>query len=233
MIRFRLDSGAFSEGEIFLRAGETMRKLLGVLGALLLAGSAWAQNGMTVPEGTALKVKLATTISTFSSKVGDRFQGKVTEPVVVDGKTVIPVGATIEGRVTKLDEPRRIKGKPTIALFPEHLVMTDGQRFMLNAVLVDTDIRGTDVNEEGQFKGAGHERRDQIEVGGGAAGGMLMGGLIGGGPGVLIGGAIGASAATTHWLVQRRSAVLPSGTQLVLELSRPMTMSTMAAGAGQ
>jgi hypothetical protein len=233
MIGFRLDSGAFSDGEIFLRAGGTMKKVLGVLGALLLAGSAWAQNGMTVPEGTALKVKLGTTISTFSSKVGDPFQGKITEPVVVDGKTVIPVGATVEGRITKLAEPRRIKGKPTITLFPEHLVMADGQRIMLNAVLVDTGIRGTDVNEEGQFKGAGHDRRDQIEVGAGTAGGMLIGGLIGGGPGVLIGGAIGAGAATTHWLVRRRSAVLPSGTQLMLELSRPMTMSTMAAGAGQ
>ncbi len=210
-----------------------MRKFLGALGALLLAGSAWAQNGMTVPEGTALKVKLATTISTFSSKVGDPFQAKVTEPVVVDGKTVIPVGATVEGRITKLDEPRRIKGKPTIALFPENLVMADGQRIMLNAVLVDTDIRGTDVNEEGQFKGSGHDRHDQIEVGAGTAGGMLVGGLIGGGPGVLIGGAIGAGATTTHWLVQRRSAILPSGTQLVLELSRPMAMTTMAVGAGQ
>jgi hypothetical protein len=233
MIGFRLQSGAFSEGEIFVRAGGTMKKFLGIFGALLLAGSAWAQAGMSVPEGTALKVKLETTISTFSSKVGDSFQGKITEPVVVDGKTMIPVGATVEGRVTKIDEPRRIKGKPTIGLFPEHLVMADGQRFMLNAVLVDTDIRGTDVNEEGQFKGAGHDRKDQIEVGGGTGAGMLLGGLIGGGPGLLIGGAIGAGATTTHWLVQRRSAVLPSGTQLLLELSRPMTMSTMAAGAGQ
>jgi len=148
----------------------------------------------------------------------------------VNGKTVIPVGAIVEGRVTKINEPRRIKGKPTIGLFPEHLLMSDGQRLMLNAVLVDTDIRGTDVNEEGQFKGAGHDRRDQIEVGGGTGAGMLLGGLIGGGPGLLIGGAIGASAATSHWLVQRRSAVLPSGTRLVLELSRPMTMT---AGAGQ
>lgn len=105
MIGFRLDNGAFAEGEVFLRAGGTMRKFLGVLGALLLAGSAWAQNGMTVPEGTALKVKLGTTISTFSSKVGDAFQAKVTEPVVVDGKTLIPVGATVEGRITKLNEP--------------------------------------------------------------------------------------------------------------------------------
>ena len=210
-----------------------MRRLLASAGVLLLAASAWAQNGVSVPEGTPLKVKLQTTISTFSSKVGDPFQGKLSEPVVIDGKTLIPVGATIEGRVTKLNEPRRIKGKPTISIFPEHIVLPDGQRFMLNAVLVDTDIRGTDVNEEGQFKGTGHDRRDQIEVAGGAGAGMLIGGLIGGGPGILVGGAVGAGATTTHWLVQRRSAVLPSGTGLVLELSRPMTMSTSAAGAGQ
>jgi hypothetical protein len=188
---------------------------------------------VSAPEGTPLKVKLETTISTFSSKVGDPFQGKTTEAVVIAGKTLIPVGSTVEGRITKLSEPRRINGKPTIGIFPEHVVLPDGQRFMLNAVLVDTDIRGTDVNEEGQFKGAGHDRRDQIEVAGGAGAGMLVGGLVGGGPGLLIGGAIGAGATTTHWLVQRRSAVLPSGTGLVLELSRPMTMSTTAPGAGQ
>jgi hypothetical protein len=211
-----------------------MKRFLATFGALVLAGSAWAQsNAPSVPEGTPLKVKLETTISTFSSKVGDPFQGKLAEPVVVDGKTLIPAGATIEGRVTKLAEPRRIKGKPTIGIFPEHIVMPDGQRYMLNAVLIDTDIKGTDVNEEGMFKGAGHDRRDQIEVAGGTGAGMLVGGLIGGGPGLLIGGAVGAGATTTHWLVQRHSAVLPSGTQLLLELSRPMTMSTTTAGAGQ
>jgi hypothetical protein len=210
-----------------------MRKFLGSLSVLLLAVSAWAQGGMSVPEGTPLKVKLQTTISTFSSKVGDPFQGKITDPVVIGGKTLIPAGSMVEGRVTKLSEPRRIKGKPTIGIFPEHIVLPDGQRFLLNAVLVDTDISGADVNEEGQFKGSGHDRRDQIEVAGGTGAGMLIGGLIGGGPGLLIGGAVGASATTTHWLVQRRSAVLPSGTEVMLELSRPMTMSHTAAGAGQ
>jgi hypothetical protein len=214
-------------------AGGVMRKFLGSLSVLLLAVAAWAQSGVSVPEGTPLKVNLQTTISTFSSKVGDPFQGKIVDPVVVDGKTVIPAGAIVEGRVTKLTEPRRIQGKPTIGILPEHIVLSDGQRFMLNAVLVDTNISGTDVNEEGMFKGSGHDRHDQIEVAGGTGAGMLIGGLIGGGPGLLIGGAIGAGATSTHWLVQHRSAVLPSGTQLMMELSRPMTMSTMAAGAGQ
>jgi hypothetical protein len=208
-----------------------MKKLLALLAAFLLTATAWAQNnGPTIPEGTPLKVKLETTISTFSSKVGDPFTGKIAEAVMVDGKTLIPAGATIEGRVTKLNEPRRIKGKPTIGIFPEHILMPDGQRYMLNAVLVDTDIKGTDVNEEGMFKGPGHDRRDQIEVAGGAGAGMLIGGLVGGGPGLLIGGAIGASATTTHWLVQHHSAVLPSGTQLMMELSRPLTMGAATAG---
>ena len=211
-----------------------MKKLLAMAGTLLMAVSVWAQTiAPSVPEGTPLKVTLETTISTFSSRVGDPFQGKLAEPVVVDGKQLIPAGTVIEGRVTKLSEPRRIKGKPTIGLFPEHIVMPDGQRYMLNAVLVDTSIKGTDVNEEGLFKGSGHDRGDQIEIVAGTGAGMLVGGLIGGGPGVLIGGAVGAGATTTHWLVQRRSATLPSGTQLMMELSRPMTMSTTTAGAGQ
>src|SRR5207245_8152037 len=108
---------------------------------------------------------------------------------------------TIEGRVTKLSEPRRIKRKPSIGILPEHVVLSDGQRFMLNAVLVDTNIPGTDVNEEGPFKATGHDRRDQIEIAGRTGAGMLLGGLIGGGPGVLIGGAVGAWPATTASLL--------------------------------
>jgi hypothetical protein len=52
---------------------------------------------------------------------------------------------------------------------------------------------------------------------------MLVGGLIGGPPGMLIGGAVGAGATTGHWLIKHRSAVLPAGTELTLELNRPMT----------
>jgi outer membrane lipoprotein SlyB len=88
------------------------------------------------------------------------------------------------------------------------------------------------VSAEGQFKGSGHDRRDTVEQGGGTAGGMLIGGLIGGGPGVLIGGAVGATSTTVHWLTKHRSATLPAGTQLTLELNRPLTMTTAVANGG-
>jgi hypothetical protein len=61
---------------------------------------------------------------------------------------------------------------------------------------------------------------------------MLIGGLIGGGPGILIGGAVGASSTTVHWLAKHRSATLPAGTELTLELNRALTMSTVPATGG-
>jgi hypothetical protein len=201
-----------------------MRKLMVVGIFVVVTSAAWAQTSL--PTGTALKMKLETTLASFSNHAGDPFQARVTEPVVVDGKTVIPIGTTVQGRVTKTSQPRRVAGKPTIALFPEALVMPNGDRIVLNATLVDTSMRrGTDVNNEGQFKGAGHDGKDITEIGMGTGGGMLIGGLAGGGEGVLIGGAIGAGATVTHWLSKHRSATLPAGTELVMELNRPMVMS--------
>jgi hypothetical protein len=193
--------------------------------------AAAAQSNLSLPAGTALKVKLETTLATFMNKNGDSFSGRVTEPVVANGKTVIPIGATVQGRVTKVSEPRRIAGKPTIGVRPETVVLPNGNKFTLNATLVDTNMRnGTDVNEEGQFKGAGHDGKDLLEIAAGTAGGMTLGGLAGGGKGVLIGGTIGATATVAHWLTKRKSAILPAGTELVMELNHPMTMSAASTG---
>jgi hypothetical protein len=200
---------------------------------LLLAAMAVAQASGPVPAGTALMVKLETTLATFSNKAGDPFQARLTQPVVLNGKTLIPAGTMVEGRVTRVLEPRRITGKPTIGILPEALVLPTGERLFLDATLVDTNIPGTDVNQEGEFKGSGHDRRDEIETGGGTAGGMLIGGLIGGPPGILIGGVVGAGSTGVHWLSKHRSATLPAGTELTLELNRPLAMTTSVASSGQ
>ena len=200
-----------------------------ILPCLFLATLLAAQTNAPVPAGTALMVRLETTLATFSNRVGDPFRGSLTQPVVVDGKTLLPAGAVVEGRVTKLVEPRRISGKPTIGILPEAVILPSGERYYLDATLTDTNIPGSDVNNEGQFKGSGHDRRDTIEQGGGTAGGMLIGGLVGGPVGILVGGAIGAGSTTGHWLSKHRSATLPAGTQLTLELNRPLAMTAPAS----
>jgi hypothetical protein len=197
----------------------------------LLASMLAAQTN-SVPAGTALMVRLDTTLATFSNKAGDPFRGSVTQAVVINGQTVIPAGATVEGRVTKVTEPRRISGKPTLGILPEAVIFPNGERYYLDATLTDTNIHGSDVNSEGQFKGSTHDRRDTIEQGGGTAGGMLIGGLAGGPVGMVVGGAIGAGATTGHWLAKHRSATLPAGTQLTLELNRPMSLTNTPAATG-
>jgi hypothetical protein len=208
-----------------------MKRIVALLGMTLLAVAAGAQTNISLPAGTAFKVKLENTLSTFSSKDGDPFSGRLTQDLMLDGKTVIPIGATVQGRVTKVNEPRRIAGKPTIGIFPEMVVLPNGERYVLNAVMVDTSLRnGTDVNTEGQFKGDGVDGKDLTEMGMGTGGGMLIGGLAGGGKGLLIGGAVGATLTVSHWLGKKRSAVLPSGTELMMELSRPLAMTAESGG---
>jgi hypothetical protein len=208
-----------------------MKKIFAMLAVVVLAVASGAQTNMSLPAGTSFKVKLENTMSTFSSKEGDAFCGRVVDAVMLDGKTVIPAGATVQGRVTKINDPRRIAGKPTIGILPETVVLPTGERYMLNATLVDTSLRnGTDVNTEGQFKGDGIDGQDLTEIGMGTGAGMLIGGLARGGRGLLVGGGIGATLTVAHWLGKKRSAVLPSGTELMMELSRPLAMTADAGG---
>jgi len=207
-----------------------MKKAFAITAAILIAATAWAQTGVSLPAGTSLQMKLETNLST-SSKTGEAFTARVVEPVMLDGKQVIPIGATVMGRVTKAVAPRRIQGKPTIDIFPESLVMPNGDKFALNAVLVDTsEHKKSGVNDEGEFKGSGIDGKDVTQMGMATGGGMLVGGLIGGGKGVLIGGAVGATAIVTKWLATHRSATLPAGSELTMELSHPLAMTSAGTG---
>jgi hypothetical protein len=61
---------------------------------------------ITVPAGTEMEVQLAQTISSESARRGDAWRGVLVQPVVVDGREVIPAGSGIEGTVVSAEEPR-------------------------------------------------------------------------------------------------------------------------------
>ena len=191
-----------------------------------------SEQKLQLPTGTAVKMRLVEAISSDGNKAGDSFSGRVSEAVMLDGKTVIPVGATIEGRVARVSSPRRIKGRPEISLHPESVTFPDGNSLNMSAVIVDSQMNGTSVNDEGQIKGSGHTRGDLIEMGAGAGGGMTIGALAGGAKGAFIGAAIGGGAAVVHWLTKYHSTELPAGTELVMEISSRMTLSA-GGGAGR
>jgi len=211
-----------------------MRKVINVIPAMLLLGAAAvAQQGTSLPAGTGLRMRLETPLSTHKSRAGDVFNGRVTQAVVVNGQTMIPAGTSVTGRVTKVSEPRRIAGRPSIALLPDRLVMPNGNEYLITATVVDT-AKGsrTTVDDEGRIHGRGRSGRDNGEMVAGAGAGAIIGTLVAGAKGFFIGGGLGFGVITAHWLTEKHSAVLPAGTEIMLELNRPLMMNS-AGVAGQ
>src|SRR5260370_6952597 len=56
---------------------------------------------ITLPKGTAISAAARQTLATDKNKVGDTFAASLTEPIQVDGKTVIPKGAQVTCRIVK------------------------------------------------------------------------------------------------------------------------------------
>lgn len=71
---------------------------------------------ITVPSGTRLRVALLDAVSSDKSRAGDQFTASLTEPVVVDGKTVLAKGTRVRGRVVSATESGRVKGRASLQL---------------------------------------------------------------------------------------------------------------------
>ena len=57
---------------------------------------------VTVPKGTAITATLGQTLASDQNHPGDSFDARLSMPVEIDGKVVIPKGARISGRVVKI-----------------------------------------------------------------------------------------------------------------------------------
>jgi len=57
---------------------------------------------VTVPKGTAISATVGQTLATDKNKVGDTFAASLTTPIEIEGKTIIPKGAKVTGRIVKV-----------------------------------------------------------------------------------------------------------------------------------
>jgi hypothetical protein len=167
---------------------------------------------VTLPEHTAIRVTLDQSLATNRSRPGDHFAATVSEPVVVDGRTVIPKGAHAEGLVVDARKSGRLKGRARLELALQS-VEVDGQNYDVHT-MVRTRV------------GRDHKKRNLGLMGGGAGGGLLIGALAGGGKGALIGGPIGLGAgATAAFLTGKKDIKLRAETPLKFELAEPVTVN--------
>ena len=95
-----------------------------IIGSVLLAAALtlsaakrqdWS-DPVTLPERTAIRVTLDQALASDQSRPGDHFDATVSEPVIVDGKTVIPQGAHAEGLVVDARPSGRLMGRARLQL---------------------------------------------------------------------------------------------------------------------
>lgn len=199
-----------------------------------------------VREGTLLRARMRQGLSTATTVPGSSFTAELTEPVMKDGRVILPVGALIRGRVTQVHGGRRISGAAMLHLEAKSVTLPDGTHYLIHAQLIDTDqMSNTKVDREGTLIRKDHPRETLAAVGLATGGAAAAGAVIGGGVGAAVGAGIGAGAGAIVWLKQDRQAVLPHDSMLVFSLTEAMPVMpvggsplskverTGAAGRGQ
>ena len=180
-----------------------------VLGGLLVAAAVKiaGHESVTIPAGTAIHVRLDQSLSSAQNRDADTFSATVSEPIVLDNKTVIPEGARAEGRVVDVRRSGHLKGVAAL-------------RIDLDSIEVNGHSYEIETTTAGR-RGGNHNKRNLGFIGGGAGGGAIIGALAGGGKGALIGAPIGAAAGTAGaYFTGKKDVRLSAESPVTFELTR-------------
>jgi hypothetical protein len=164
---------------------------------------------VTIPHGTPIAIQLQHAISSASATSGDSFDYVLAEPLMINGRMIAPQGAAGTGRVVAARKSGRLHNAGYLRL-----------------ALASLEVDGKMVPVQSSsivISGGTYKKRNWAWIGGGAAGGALIGGLAGGGKGALIGSAVGAGAGTTAaYATGKKEVGFPAEKQLTFKLSQPL-----------
>lgn len=184
----------------------------------------------SVAAGKRIRVRMEDNISSKTAKVGDRFTAVVREPVYsTNGAVVIPEGSEVVGRVDGV-VPAAKGGKPgTLDMSFVEVVLPNGTKRAINGSLTELVSDDAKSDNEGTASGDKMKHRKVIFIGGGGAGGAVLGAAIGGGKGALIGGLLGAGGGFLgEKLTKGEEAEVKSGTEFGVYLNKAISLPKFA-----
>jgi len=113
----------------------------------LLSGLFESSIKVTIPEGAQFEVTVDATLASNTNHAGDSFAASLSQPVFKDGKTIIPAGAHVTGRVVDAKDSGHlhVPARLSVALSS---VEVDGKSY---------DIETNTVAKTGQ----NHNKRDR------------------------------------------------------------------------
>lgn len=87
---------------------------------------------LVVPAGTKIDLALAGGVSSQTATVGQAVTAALAAPLSVDGRTAVPAGAVVTGRVTEVSALRRVGGRAHLALAFD-AIEVDGRQVPIEA----------------------------------------------------------------------------------------------------
>jgi hypothetical protein len=226
-----------------------MNRILSILAGLTLAAAlsapaVCAAESVLVPPGTIVRVKLQTTITSKTNKVGDKFQGLVSQDVMSGTDTLIPQGSLVTGHVAYIKHAGRIKAKAQMRVVLDSIITPEDKKIQLSSTLEDSKggVCGNSPNDdEGTIEGCGKSKKDAAKdaalgaaIGAGAGASVAMGSSIEcryygncGGPGLgtSLGTGVGIGAGTAllyNLFKHQKEIILLSGSELTFVVNRTL-----------
>ncbi|HMF95247.1 MAG TPA: hypothetical protein VKE96_13165 [Vicinamibacterales bacterium] len=169
-----------------------------------------APKPVTVPNGTVLSVRLTQAIDVDSTKTGATFKSILDDPVMMDGKVIVPRNAVVMLQAAKVEQAGKMKGSDNITLKANTLAF-GGVTYDIVTAYVET-------------KGSGEGKKTARKVGGGAGLGAIIGGIAGGGTGAAIGAAAGAATGAVVASQGTEHLQLAAETRLQFQLTAAVTV---------
>jgi hypothetical protein len=153
-----------------------------------------------IPTDTELIVELLDDLNTDRNREGDRFTARVVSPAEI-------TGAMVEGRISKIRKPGRLKRRSEMLLSFDRIVLNENRWSNFNAILTEVlPVKGDNVkrvDSEGTAVGKSSYKDDGIKVGGATGAGIVTGAIIAGPVGAGVGAAVGAAFGVGAVVVER------------------------------
>ncbi len=170
----------------------------------------------TLPEGSKITVRLVDPIDSAVNKTGDVFRATIENPIVIDGKEIVPKHADVRGQVVSVESAGHFTGRSELGLVLSQITVG------VNTFNLKTQALAKEASSRGV--------RSAVVIGGGAAAGALIGAIAGGGKGAAIGAAAGAGAGTgVQALTKAEQVQFPPETVLEFQLEASSTATVTQA----
>jgi hypothetical protein len=178
---------------------------------LILVGASVSAAPITIPANTIFNVRLTEGIDVDATKAGMKFRTLVDDPIMLDGRVIIPRGAVVIVQAVSVAQSGTIKGSDKISLKANSITF-GGQTYEIVTAYIEA-------------KGAGEGKKSARKIGGGVGLGAIVGGIAGGGSGAAIGAAVGGATGAVVASQGQEHLKLPAETRLQFQLSAAVTIN--------